>query len=484
MKEKFYKKKLSVFIAAFLASLCYVLIPASAKASVTITGGDGFIPIIYKTKVFNIFHHRVPSGNPNNPNYDINCIDTVTQAICPNYPRYFSSTLGSSGRLDTGTAGIADILTPNMPQAVIQGSQLFYPALRSGDNGMGCFDLDNGTNCGYFALGSLTNTGGFDPEHMEGIERVGNRLFGIGDDINFYCLDITLPSTPVACAGQPYAVNTGITAQMPTSAWGRASRQVIGTKIYFLVNYNFNNPKADARISCFDTNTNDRCAGWSSLEVLPGSFAQSYSLTLFEFPNTSGQSTSICTAQLDVNPVQCWDLNSQLTVSPPPGLFSNIGAAQPVTVAEELPIGNKSYFALFSVINFQGATASQGMAACYDFSIQARCTGFGSGGIKKWDGSDGGIPVNGGNTRDYGYAANGICMFGLGDAGVLWSFDRDTGLVPAGNLSCTFSSVPTLPNTGVGIGKQNKWWLITSTILISSGVLAYAVVKKYKWFTS
>lgn len=424
----------------------------TARALDIKTEGDGFIPIIYNNKIYNTFHHQSPNGNPSQPTYDINCTDPVTQQACPTYPRYFSSTAGTSGRVGIDTPGPADIYTGTYPQSVIIGSRLFYAANRASDNGIGCFDLSAIQNCGYFQLGTLPKfSGGFGFNgQTDGVEQVGNKLYTLGVDTRVYCLDVSNPGSPTACAGQPYALNTGISSQLPPQNGNPGNvRLVIGNRIYTDINYFYNTPAANAKVTCFDTLTNARCAGWGALTVTPTS-GNSISTALFAFPNQQGNDYAVCAAQDTASPVNCWSLTDASAVSPPPGLFAGISRPSPVRPFSVLRLNTRSYFAIHEL--FQ---PSDGLALCYDWQSQARCSGFGQNGVKLWDGSDGGVAINNGQTRDYGYASLGnSCLIGLGDSGVMWSFDAQTGFTIGSLINCspsvTTPVVPTqLPNTGL-----------------------------------
>ncbi len=413
----------SVFAVVFVFMS---LSPAHSSAFSSQTGGDGYIPFVYQGKIYNVSHHQTPSGDPANPKYDLHCTLPSGQ-VCTGYPVYFSSDNGSTGNLTSGTAGTADIYTSTIANATIIGSKLYYAGQRVSDNGIGCFDLSTNLNCGYFQLGSLAVRTGYIgsvyPSMVDGIEAIGNRLYSLGDDLNMYCLDITVQNSPVACAGQPFSVNSGITGTMPAATLGLTSRIIHNGLIYMVVNYNSNTTPADARVTCYDPSTDSRCSGWSSLDVTSSAGSQN-TLSLFEYPDTSGVVSSFCVDQVASITPQCWNFNTQASVPAPPGLFDNITTSVPVNVRNVLRIGNVSYIAL------EGATFvnQDAMAVCYNFTTQARCSGFGSGGVKRWDGSDGDPQVAAGGTRDYGYAQfNNNCLVGLGDGGVLWSFVSQTG---------------------------------------------------------
>jgi hypothetical protein len=68
---------------------------------------------------------------------------------------------------------------------------------------------------------------------------------------------------------------------------------------------------------------------------------------------------------------------------------------------------------------FAAWRGSPGQTACYDWNTAGSCTGFPAPHPT----------VNGGATRDYGYAYDSTtdCLVALGDAGVLFSVDPATG---------------------------------------------------------
>ena len=94
-----------------------------------------------------------------------------------------------------------------------------------------------------------------------------------------------------------------------------------------------------------------------------------------------------------------------------------------------VPQLNSSYFAFFDVTPGD----PNGYAFCWNWSSpQGPCPGFNP--ARHWDTNSPPEhnPVNGGHTSDYAYTydqATG-CMWGLGDAGFLWSFDARTGNNP------------------------------------------------------
>ncbi len=377
------------------------------------TGGDGYTPIIYtmqsgEERIYSIYHHQSPSGTPT-PVYNINCVIAHTDQLCGGYPKYFSSAPGTSN------TGPTDISTSTHPRYVQVTSRLYYAAQRPTDNGISCFDLETGTNCGYFRLGSLPSVGGTFTATIDGLEQSGTRLYEIGRDLRAYCFDT---ATQAACPGQPYAI-IGATEGMPayTGSSFLVIREVLEGRIYLLVNYGGQSPiiADNARVTCFDPLTNARCDGWTSLGA--NDAARRFT-SIFGNYDASGTLSGICVAATVTGGATCWKIGTRAPMPPPPGLFA--GAGSQGSVREEVQDGTRTYF------------ATQNAVFCYDFALQSQCRDF--TGPKTWP------TVNGGNTLDYGYTLIGECFYGLGDAGYLWSFNKMTGAV--GGAACPPATPP------------------------------------------
>jgi hypothetical protein len=454
------------FAAVTLLLLCCMFKVHSAAAfSVTSsTGGDGYTPIIRvmnsgDTRIFNIYHHQKPSGT-GTPNFSINCVLQSTSTICPGYPKYFSSTAGSSN------TGPDDISTSFYPHYATAGSKVYYAAQRASDNGIGCFDMELGTNCGYTALGSLAiSTNNLRPAVTDGVEQVGTKAYVFGKDMRAYCYDM---GTQAACVGQPYVISPS-DATLPAYDGQdiRVPRQVIGTNIYLAVNYYSQSTPANARLTCFDTLTNTRCAGWAGGVSLPNTDTTHSGTTegissVFASYDTTGMANAVCTAGYGPYGASCWSLTSGVSAVTPTGLMSGLPAS---SAREETRLGNKTYFAFYQ--------PSGGYAFCYDFTAQAQCAGFTNPHF--W------ATVNGGNTRDYGYAySDAGCFFATGDAGVLWSFDPLTGV--SGDTSCPSktvaaqNTVTTLTDTGLNVALTS----MCSVVIIAAAYFISRQHQKYR----
>ena len=315
---------------------------ASAINVRSATGGDGYTPIVRtmnsgETRIFVIYHHL--KANVATPEDNINCVVSSTSAICPGYPKYFSSVAGTSN------SGVSDISTSYYPHYATSGSKVYYAAQRTADNGIGCFDLEAGTNCGYTALGALgISSNNTRPASVEGVEQVGNKVYSIGKNVNVYCYDLT---TQLACVGQPYAAAPG-DAAMPTFDGSdlRAPIQAIGTNVYFVMNYWKQSTPANARLNCFDTLTNTRCSGWSASVALAGTNSSNGGTTegvgsVFASYDASAVANAVCTIDYGPNGPTCWNLLTGVSAAVPAGLMVGLPASFP---REETRVGNKTYF--------------------------------------------------------------------------------------------------------------------------------------------
>lgn len=492
------------FVFLILVGAIWIIFASRAHAFVVQTGGDGYLPVIFQGKIFNIFHHQRTS-NSLSPKPEIDCFEQNGGALCPGYPHYFSSDVGSSGKVGVGTPGTPDIFTTYFPHlSTLFGSRVFYAAQRSNDNGIGCFDLNNNTNCGYFQLGTIHWSGlQAEPEEVEGVVQVDTKLYSVGNDMRMYCLDVANPLAPTVCAGQPYSFNAGIETQLPAYNGNRFEDPINNAagpdqnKIFIVSNYRTSNPEGLAHITCFDTNTKQRCTGWASQTLDFSDFAHTYSRSVFKIFDPSGNFVSICAATVIAHPPQCFNQQTMAAVPPPPNFLNGVTSRDPLGTTYVWDHVDSNHNTIYLALS-GGGPGRFGEAYCYDFTIQNHCVGFGTNGVKAWDGLDGGIAVNGGATKDYAYAIDGLCMYGLGDPGILWTFRADTGQVAAGNLTCNANGVlgasfsapasgvlgetfPKLPNTGTGpIEKINKTLSLLGVVGLTSGILILNVLKKRK----
>lgn len=262
-----------------------------------------------------------------------------------------------------------------------------------------------------------------------------------------------------------------------------ASHETIGTKTYWAVNYNgtwrndnMSSPTlsntSDIVLYCFDSATNAYCSTPFTIYNSGGNPTQN----LFVLEN------KICfsMASNSGGPInQCFDPTSlaptTLTNDPFSSIASNSTFAVTRVVEEyQLTINgdDRVYFAIrgsrFPTDSTSPVlpTTPNGWTLCWSKTNNALCSDFGTAGIQTWSNinttgtgagcvergytllgfpsttcTTGDQGVQGNNsystvndvrysTIDYGYNEINGCMYGLGDAGVLWSFDPSTGSSP------------------------------------------------------
>lgn len=446
--------------------------PSSAIMPGGATNGDGWVPILYKNLSFNVYHHKQPG-----PSGHIMCVDRTTGLPCPGYPARISSVEGPAG------SGTDDMATVGQPNVYIDSTgafglpgDMYFPVQRDDDMGISCFNLELRTNCGYHPLGNLKRQPAVGiPQMWDGIETSGTRLFGLGGDGNMYCYDM---ATESACAGAPYA--TGLPAFDPAAhkEFGTGASSGIGQqhalidgRVYSVLNYTTQIDATaplqtlGARLNCFDPATDDVCAGWSGNRTIPGTVvsilnpleAPGAITSVFEWRSAAGTTKGICAAGLNTTTariITCYDPSGAVLAAPaePPGLFDGVPAGY--TPMRQLQTGSRMYLA--TLLASPTATQATGLGICYDWIAAAQCDGFDS--PQAWE------SVNGANTRDYGYSDDGSCLWGLGDTGFLWSFDRDTGSSPCKKV---MSNVQIEPSTEFycdgGSGHARAWTKATVT---------------------
>lgn len=75
--------------------------PVESMQSGGATRGDGWVPILYKNRSYNVYHHKQPG-----PSGHVMCFDRSTGSPCPGYPARISSVKGPSG---TGPDDMASV---------------------------------------------------------------------------------------------------------------------------------------------------------------------------------------------------------------------------------------------------------------------------------------------------------------------------------------------------------------------------------------
>ncbi len=328
--------------------------------------GDGYRPIPYTAlngdkRVYFLNHHQIPGATL------FNCV-----GACPtgsSWPR----------KLPDGDPNVnAYTGTTKGPETVILNRKLYYAVTRAGDSGLGCYDLEADTECGYL---QLSNMGGAFAKKMEGPFKVGNSLITIDGAMKSYKVNIT--GNTMTPAGSFDMSTTGLPPQGNINVSG----QVVGNNVYFV---------SDNKLACLDSASMSACAGWSGAQNANSSYAAASYL----YYDTSMNPIGIC-VKSGIN--KCFDLNN----------------GTPLSVADPFPANNQ----IGSGFTQGGKTfipyVFTDKVYCYDWAAAAPCT----------------PPMIVGPAGASTYAAEGDgngCAWVYGDRSKLWSFDPLTGETPCG----------------------------------------------------
>ncbi|MEA2971854.1 MAG: hypothetical protein QOG82_312 [Actinomycetota bacterium] len=400
----------------------------------TPTGGDGYTPILFTTsagvpEVWNIFHHLGSGANAP----QVVCTDRLTGLPCAGFSgaKYLSTTPGPLG------TGPADVQTPTPVAAAHHPSDpaLIYISVLVPDRtphwsvGLLCINLETRSNCGYTELKSGA------ANHGSEALLVGTKVYTyLPTDGQMGCLDT---ATNAPCAGQPYPAPAGVGASLPTAING----QIFGGTVTFV--------GANVLAWCFDTTTGLPCTGWSTPKTVGGAGSSAGFGPRFATYDAAGQPTGVCigwSGTAGQFAFGCFDLAGNPAPTPPglqvPGISAGFIWEMLETLQVEAPNGHAVTF--FPVVQdrpgFGFASFRNGGTLCYDWTTSAPCAGFpDDSGIDAYDYHSN---VNGGNTRDYGYAYDGQCGFGLGDSGRLFTFDPVTGSTPCQKTTATMTLDP------------------------------------------
>lgn len=418
------------------------------------TGEDAYIPIPFKGRYFGLVHHSTQSGN------EIVCSSQIPNA-CDNYP----VALNLSGQTDFYTS-----INP-MTYTDVQNSRLFFAVQRDTGYGIVCWDLENDQLCagnGYTQLSaSGTKLGPDQPSRLLGVVKSGSCLHAWDVNLVMYSFD---PATFATSCGGFGNRNLASAYSLPTydpnqhnaisPTYGPVgSAEVIDGKIYTPINYSFKadlfsaNIGENSRIVCFDPAvSNGLCSGWSTPNIGgSGSFTQLITGIFKDVNNANNPCVFFIDAFTVTTLTRCYDKSTGVNYSADSSLVNNVvgdatGLAGLMASYEEIQTTNSAGddITIFPFSKFASATNS-GAAGCYNWDDADECAGWGSNtdGETLWSAWTGSAAVNGGNTRDYGYAVDETgCLLGLGDSGWLWSFSADNGSVPCRRTISTVTVNP------------------------------------------
>ncbi|RJQ87219.1 DUF7617 domain-containing protein [Amycolatopsis panacis] len=378
---------------------------APVKPTATPTGGDGYTPIIFRrpsgtVEAWNMYHHLVAAAPK------LVCTDLTAGAPCAGgpWPRPVNTAPGPFGTGSTGD--IASTLTPQYVQDPGRPGVVYYAAVTASSVGVGCLDLGTRANCGYFPL-IATGPGG--ANGLAGLVTTAGNLYGVGSNGQVLCLTIASHSP---CAGQPYAPIVPANNNSPGANY-MGSMAIAGGKVFAS-----SSPAGGAPVlGCFDPATATACSGWATPQAIAPPGNSTYNA--YTAYDTASNSVGAC-ATTTGNPTStttCFTVGGAPLAAPT--VFNSL--ANRLIFNPETATGPDGH--LRSYTGTWGGS-STGDTVCYDWNTAAACAGFPLPATHP--------SANGGVTRDYGYAYDQVtqCLFGLGDAGILFSEDPTTSSSP------------------------------------------------------
>lgn len=395
--------------------------PASYSSTLNITGsGDGYRAIPYrhissggKLRIYFINHHNTPIINI------FKCIDTTTGNYCPGFPKGLPKGDGSTNLSSSGMYDEEYYIDP--------AGKLYYPVTaQDKEYGLGCYDLENDTQCGFYRLGTSTTNYSF----VKGPWKVGNELYMVDGNGKLYCLNATNPSNFCSGLTQYFTGYTFPAGSFPDPSsgiagwsWGPAIfGEVVGTKLYFITDLSPTTHAKNIRAFCFDSSSKSQCSSgtWGQTQSANMSTSCPYPRvwSSFIYYDNTLNPKHICTRLNGMSSQYCFDL---ITGNPsnPTVVFGsqNIECA----MGAEVKLGNRTYFADF----FSNCTPlsscpnnQPGRVLCWDWSTGAPCAPTWE--YKSWPH----LPPKG-NPREYTVNVDDKgCIWVVGDnAPAMWFFD-------------------------------------------------------------
>lgn len=390
-------------------------LPKPAPKSMSFSGGgDGYQPIPYTRmatpagpRIYVMNHHQLPG------NIVFKCFDITAGSDCLGWSGGKTLPLGNNSNKSSGT------ITSNNDY-IISNGKLYYAAMAAVSNdgfGIGCYDLENDTECGYTKMDNRI-AGVF----INGPWQIGNELYVASYDGLLYCAKF-VPGMPV-CQGSSYQIPaTTIKLNIEKGSndnsfqgFARLAGKAIGTKLYLT-----SLKSGKKYTNCYDTITKNAC--WATTTPTKGTGVSSHdqgrgNYTNYVYYSTSLTPLALC-SQIDL-PIAgqyCVDLTSGANFSASPLAWAGLS---PLAGLEVYNAG-KTYF-----INFYDLPTTS--AYCWNWATASSCTSAPNGKIAL---SPSGLTENyGTNIDDKG------CVWIYGNAGVLWNFDPSkidaaTGLASA-----------------------------------------------------
>jgi hypothetical protein len=334
--------------------------PASNFAGAS-GGGDGWGTAETSTQVFNVFHHEdslnVACHNQSDakPCWGTTVFKTITDPANPN----------------TGTNGFASQGEPGLYIDQASG-HLFVFATRQADDTAGVVCIDTTAPaatadpfCGFTALSAVGQGQIGGNSYIGNPMQVGSKWYAFnyysevvptGTEDTLMCFDLT---TFGACAGQPFAVNTGPSGTVSVSDFPPPSSAAIGTQLIIPIDV-----AGKGLLSCYDTTTGANCSGSWPVDVSADGYVGSYGAP-FPLLSAAGAVTGLCLPSFGS---PCFSL-AGASVATPPGMAAAMSGESPWN-SPAFVLGPRVYI----------AAGNTNAVDCYDASTQAACTYVGAAG--------------------------------------------------------------------------------------------------------
>jgi uncharacterized repeat protein (TIGR01451 family) len=366
-------------------------------------GGDGYTPILYGGKVYEIFHHTGATGSgPITFNYNqINCQSFPGGVTCPGYPKNTGTTA------DDGVMANPLIGTSNYMSYGFVGSKVYFAAQSTLNSGMGCWDMALEAMCPFVRL--APSALGFWSPKLGGVVQSGTKMYmsvkngALASNFSdVFCYDTALPPSTGPGYGSNCVGFNGV-QKVPSATGTQPLMHIKGSNLYVVAT----DGNGTNQLACLDVNSGNACAGaWP--KPAGGNFSN-----MFPHLSAAGVEDGICVINTPgVQTAACYDAAGA-------GLSSvTLTAAGYHQNGIQVPGTARMLF----------GTANAPNTECFDFATNSGCATFGAAGIKAWDA---------GRDSTYGYnfyafnpAGVAQCAVALGHEGKLWTFNTFTGDSP------------------------------------------------------
>jgi len=350
--------------------------------------GDGFIPIPYTaldgSKRFYYLNHHMEKNYPL-----FGCIGGCNGTWPKKLLDGDSSSLQTSG-------------TSNGPESVIINRKLYYPVTRMNDSGIGCYDLESDTECGYIQLSSIGSVSGI-ISAIDGLVKNNNILLVM--DANAIVYKVLVANSGLMSLLDTFdTTSLGIlSGDYVNSLYTEVNPKIYNNKVFFLKS---SNTPSDRKILCLESAASlSPCAGWSTAKVFSSMHIAPYN-GFFYYNSGMSSPTHICTSRSNHSA----SLGVQKCASITTGVVSILPDVVPSTITYltgvEITVGNTTFF------------PSAGKNVVYPYN---------------WTTPTQGTPIVKAGTQLYGSAMddNG-CIWFYGHNNKLWSIDSETGSAPCG----------------------------------------------------